>query len=433
MHYDKKMNKISVMTYLRTNGTRSARGVSSHVGTASSFASVSRAIIRTLLPTLAFAVLFVGCMSSAIKQTDLYKSYFDTPIKSGAAEARYEKNGDIQVIHLSGDEYSMGFEYGKKAAELGVASVYDEIFANAVNMLKDDAPQEYKDYIDKKMLKRLLLDAWNIMAAHVPAYVLQMLRGFSEGGGLNLNDVYAMHAIPDFTETSCSALWATGTATETGSTLQIRVLDYIMGLGIQKYPVVVFWDFDQGHQVANIGWLGLLGVISGMNDTGLAVSEMGYGNPDGENFHAIPMPFLLLDVLRWCENPSEAAGIIKSNPRTNSYVYIVGSADNGALAFVTNPYEVEIFKPGQQDALVPQLTDCLHAGHYQERMDTLVAEHHGKITIKWLMEDFIPAIAMDSNLQCVIYDLDNRRFFLANAPDTERRAADQAYAEFSFP
>ena len=174
------------------------------------------------------------------------------------------------------------------------------------------------------------------MAPHTPEYFHNMLIGFAETSGLPISDVYAMHAIPDFTETSCSALWATGRATTDGEAMQIRVLDYIMGLGIQKYPAVVFMDFDKGHCVANIGWLGLLGIISGMNDAGLAVSEMGYGNPDGENFHGIPMPVLLLDVLRWADTPQEAAGIMKSRPRTNSYVCIVGTARNGGLAFVTN-------------------------------------------------------------------------------------------------
>lgn len=242
-----------------------------------------------------------------------------------------------------------------------------------------------------------------------------------------------MHAIPDFTETSCSALWATGDAVAGGGSLQVRVLDYIMELGIQEEPAVVFLDFADGHTVANVGWLGLIGVISGMNDAGLAVSEMGYGDPSGESFHGIPMPFLLLDVLRWCDDPAEAAGIVRSRPRTNSYVYVVGTALKGALAFVTNPYEVRIFRPGDRDAPVPQFPSSLHAGHYEDRMTELLGEAYGRVSIRWLSEEYLPAIAMKSNLQCVIYDLTNLRFLVANAPDGKHRAADQSYADFGFP
>lgn len=382
---------------------------------------------------LLVAASLTGCMSSAITRTDLYRNYFDEPLGSEKAELTYHTSSGIHVLHLSGAAYEMGLAYGRRAKELSIHEIYREIFRNAATLLQDQVPEEHRRHVDVGMAKRLLLDAWRLMEPHVPSYISRLLRGFSDGSGITIEDVYAMHAIPDFTETSCSALWATESATVDGSSLQIRVLDYIMGLGIQEYPAVVYLDFDTGHTVANVGWLGLLGVISGMNSAGLAVSEMGYGDPEGENFHGIPMPFLLLDILRWCETPEQATGIIRANPRTNSYAYIVGTARNGGLAFTTNPYEALAFRPGQDDAPVPQLPDMLHAGHYQDRMDELVAQHHGEVSAEWLIEEFIPRIAMDSNLQCVVYDLSNLRFHVANAPDDRQRACDEPYVQFSVP
>lgn len=383
--------------------------------------------------SLLFAVGLTGCMSGAVTRTELYRSYFDEPLPAEEPRLSYYTSSGIHVFHLSGSPYDMGFAYGEKAKELSIRETYTEVLRNAAQLLQDQVPEEYGSHVDVGLTKRLLLDAWDLMEPHVPSYVVSLLRGFSDGSGIALTDVYAMHAIPDFTETSCSALWATGSATEDGSAVQIRVLDYIMDLGIQQYPAVVHLDFPTGHTVTNVGWLGLLGVISGVNGAGLAVSEMGYGDPEGESFHGIPMPFLLLDILRWCETPEQAEGIIRANARTNSYAYIVGTADNGGLAFTTNPYEALSFRPGQEEAPVPQLSDMLHAGHYQDRMDELVAAQHGGISGRWLMEEFIPRIAMDSNLQCVVYDLSNLRFHVANAPDNRRRACDQPYVEFTIP
>ncbi len=382
---------------------------------------------------LVVAASLTGCVSSAITRTELYRNYFDCPLGPENAEMTYHTSSGTHVFHLSGGSYEMGFAYGQKAKELSIHRVYEEVLRNAAALLQDEVPDEHQSHVDVGMTKRLLLDGWRLMEPHVPSYVMRLLRGFSDGSGIALADVYAMHAIPDFTETSCSALWATGGATKSGSSIQIRVLDYIMDLGIQQYPAVVYFDFPTGYTVVNVGWLGLLGVISGMNGAGLAVSEMGYGDPEGENFHGIPMPFLLMDILRWCETPEQAEGIIRASPRTNSYAYIVGTADNGGLAFTTNPYEALSFRPDQEDAPVPQLPDMLHAGHYQDRMDELVAAQHGRISEQWLMEEFIPQIAMDSNLQCVVYDLSNRRFHVANAPDDRRRASNQQYVEFPVP
>jgi len=395
----------------------------------------ARSVPGTALCGLALtciALLTTGCVSSAVTRTDLYQGYFDEPIRTPAATISHEVRDGTHVIRLAGDEYAMGVAYGKKAAELGIASIYREILENATALLREDVGDEYASVISVELVTDLLLEAWSRMEPFTPDYALRMLRGFADGSGLPLEDVHALHAIPDFTETSCSALWATGSATADGSSLQIRVLDYIMGLGIQKYPAVVFMEFPTGHTVANVGWLGLLGVISGMNDAGLAVSEMGYGDPDGENLRGAPMPFLLLDVLRWARTPGEASGIVRATPRTNSYVYIVGTAEERALLFVTDAYAVTSYEPGVPDAPVAQLPDMLQAGHYQERMDELVAERHGEISDRWLREEFIPRIAMDSNLQSVVYDLTNLRFHVANAPDTSRRAADASYTTFAF-
>ncbi len=389
-------------------------------------------LTRWGVAALVLSVTLSGCVNRAITRSNLYQSYFDQPLPGAEATIAYEQVAGTHVLRLSGDEYAMGYAYGAKAAELGIGSIYDEIFANATSMLSDQAPEEYRRFMTVKRVKELLLTGWRRMEPYTPRYALQMLEGFAAGSRLAIDDVLAMHAIPDFTETSCSALWAGAPATVDGSAMQIRVLDYIMDLGIQQYPAVVFMEFEEGHAVANIGWLGLLGVISGMNNTGLAVSEMGYGNPEGEHFHATPMPFLLLDVLRWARTPEEASGIIRSAPRTNSYVYIVGTAEHDGLAFVTNAYSVESFAPGQRDGPVPQLSGMLHAGHYQERMDALVADYHGRISVPWLQDELIPQIAMDSSLQVVIYDLPRLRFHVANAPDREQRAADSVYREFGF-
>lgn len=387
---------------------------------------------------LAFALsacLLASCTSAQIRRTDLYRQYFDEPVRPPAPSATiaYEKRGNTHVFSLSGDEYAMGRAYGEAARGLGIGSFYEEVFANAARMLAEEVPAEFRGRLTIPLAKRLLRDAWDRMEPHVPPYALRLLAGFADGSGLDIADVHAMHAIPDFSESSCSALWATGSATADGSTLQVRVLDYIMGLGIQREPAVVFLRFAGGHTVANIGWLGLLGVISGMNDAGLAVSEMGTGNPAGETFHGIPMPFLLLDILRWCDDPAEAAGIIRSHPRTASYAYLIGSARKGALAFATDPSGVSVFRPGQRDAPVPQFPDSLHAGHYAERMTALLGDSLGRVSLEWLVKEYLPSIAMPSNLQCVIYELEKGRFLVANAPDASRRAADQAYAEFSFP
>ena len=89
---------------------------------------------------------------------------------------------------------------------------------------------------------------------------------------------------------ACGFAWRAETLISEGQDVE-RQLDrcrdakpdlIVCGLGLAN-PLLALFLFA----------LGLLGVISGMNDAGLAVSEMGYGDPSGESFHGIPMPSFL--------------------------------------------------------------------------------------------------------------------------------------------
>lgn len=376
--------------------------------------------------------LFSGCFSMLIKKSDVHKSWFDERQELADATIDYKLKDGVHVIHLSGSDYAMGYKYGEKMKELDIDKIYDMLFNNLASMygggLKDKAK-----YLKSSHVIDILYDAWMTMDPYVPPYFNRMLQGFADGSGLPLREIQAVQAVGDFTETSCSAMWATGSATTNGQTFQIRLLDYIMGLGIQETPSVVFWEFEQGHMVANVGWLGFVSLVSGSSDADLAVSEMGYGNPDGENLHGIPMPVQLFDILRWADIPEEASGIIKSGQRTNSYAYIVGTKDFSALGYALDAYSVEIIEPGEKHELVPQFKDVAHAGHYPVKMYDLIEKNHGKMDIEWLKKEFIPQIAMDSNLQSVIYDLENRKILVANAKGKEVRGADQPYVEVEFP
>jgi len=44
---------------------------------------------------------------------------------------------------------------------------------------------------------------------------------------------------------------------------------------------------------ATIGWIGFVGAVSGVNAKGVALSEMGFGNPPGKRSRGTPMPFML--------------------------------------------------------------------------------------------------------------------------------------------
>jgi isopenicillin-N N-acyltransferase like protein len=246
-----------------------------------------------------------------------------------------------------------------------------------------------------------------------------------------------MHAIPDLGETSCSGLIAKQTATRDGHVYQLRVLDYGANFNLQRRPLITVYrpTTENANSYVTIGWVGFVGAISGVNEKGVALSEMGFGNPPGETLAGMPMPFLLKNVLRYADTTGEGAAIIRAAHRTNSYVYFLGDKRNDPIGMITSAQHCLAYHANEAETLevegkpMPQFRDVVYGGHYEDKQAQLVRDMEGKIDVGTIQE-LARQIAMKSNLQTVIYDLTADRIWVANRKD-KIRAADRPYVEFS--
>jgi hypothetical protein len=184
-----------------------------------------------------------------------------------------------------------------------------------------------------------------------------------------------------------------------------------------------------------IGWVGFVGAISGVNEKGVALSEMGFGNPPGETLAGMPMPFLLKNVLRYANTSDDGAAVIRAARRTNSYVYFLGDKRNEPVGMITSAQHCLAYHANERDTLqvggetLPQFRDVVYGGHYEKKQAQLVGQMQGTLDVATIQE-LARQIAMKSNLQSVIYDLTADKIWVANRKDTIR-AADRPYVEFS--
>jgi hypothetical protein len=171
-----------------------------------------------------------------------------------------------------------------------------------------------------------------------------------------------------------------------------------------------------------------------MNEKGVAISEMGYGNPPGETLEGIPMPFLLKQVLRYANTTEEAAAIIQSVRRNNSYAYWLGDPNGHAIGMLTSAADCTMFRINEQTLVehgkykIPQYKDIIYAGHYNEKQGKVVERMQGSLDVASIQQ-MAREIAMKSNLHTVIYDLTARDIYVANRHGTNR-AADCVYVPF---
>ena len=361
-----------------------------------------------------------------------------TVTHTGRVEYIGDDENRITVLYVTGTPYEMGYEHGRLLASQVRGTIRD-VQAGA-NKFLPKAMRESKLLTkrdEEEIIDEFLDRAWHLMARYAPPEDLEEMRGLADGSGLPLDVIHRMHAIPDTGETSCSGLVAKGSATRDGHVYQLRILDYGANFNLQRRPLITVYQptTKNANPYVNIGWVGFVGVISGVNERGVALSEMGFGNPPGETLAGEPMPFLLKNVLRYANTAEEGAAIIRAARRTNSYVYFLGDKRNAPIGMITSAQHCVAYHANDRDTLevgnktLPQFRDVVYGGHYEDKQAQLVRDMQGKVDVEAIKE-LARQIAMKSNLQTVIYDLTADKIWVANRKENVR-AADRSYVEFS--
>ena len=216
----------------------------------------------------------------------------------------------ITVLHvMGGNYYSLGYHHGRLLAPQAEACV-KEVERAAEKFIPKEALKLLSEKGKRKMVDATLDRAWALMERFVPQEDMEEMAGLADGlkaagvTGIDLATIHRVHAIPDLGETSCSALVAKGSATRDHHVYQLRILDYGGGFGLEKRPLITVYHSNRTNENAfiDIGWIGFVGLVSGMNEKGVAISEMGYGNPPGETLAGEPMIFLLKRALRHADS-----------------------------------------------------------------------------------------------------------------------------------
>ncbi len=353
-----------------------------------------------------------------------------------------EGTNTITVLQVTGDNYySFGYHHGKLLGPEAKATI-EEVQHGAEKFIPKEALKLLSARGKRKLVNATLDRAWAMMERFVPQEEMDEMAGLADGlkaagvTGVDLATIHRVHAIPDLGETSCSALVAKGSATRDGHVYQLRVLDYGGGFGLEKRPLITVYHSTRTNEntFIDIGWIGFVGLVSGMNEKGVATSEMGFGNPPGETLAGEPMIFLLKRVLRHADTAEGAASIIRAARRNNSYAYALGDPGGGAIGMITSAQQCQIFHVNEYQELMegrtvlPQYKDVIYAGHYSEKQGKLVEQMRGSLDVAAIQE-MAKKIRMDSNLHTVIFDLTTRDISVANRHGSVP-AAECSYIQF---
>ena len=166
------------------------------------------------------------------------------------------------------------------------------------------------------------------------------------------------HAMQDYMLVGCSSFATWGTQSADSSLLIGRNFDFYVGDAFAENKQVAFYTPDQGYKFASVGWPGMIGVLSGMNETGLTVTINAAKSavPTGS---ATPISILTREILQYASTIDEAFAIAQKRKTFVSESILIGSAKDGKAAIIEkSPEKTVLFKGKESDRLIS-------TNHYQ--------------------------------------------------------------------
>lgn len=177
---------------------------------------------------------------------------------------------------------------------------------------------------------------------HIPPAFREELRAASESAGMAWEDALICATFLDFYKTcACSTICAWGPRTPGGEALFGRNLDF-PSLGVMKdMSLVVVTHAEGSRTFASITWPGMLGVLSGMNEDGLALALMevrgGAANRPG-----IPYTMLYRRMLEDAATVGAVEGLLRAAPVTTANNLMVADTSPDAALFEFDPSGVDV-------------------------------------------------------------------------------------------
>lgn len=411
---------------------------------------LSRGITRRALIASSAPLFMTGCLSmrvdfmNVLLRSDRIASADEEKAVLAKAWLTRTEDGKITVLCTRGSPYEQGYQQG--------ALLRDEVQTN-LNYL-------YEKCLEKFKFKELFAEAYERQRPYIPDDYVEEMHGLAHGAKLPLEVVHAIHALPEITEwggkkrlvnvvkqmirgeelgTTCSNVACSGPSTVDGKMYVVRILDWGMHRisKLHEHPLLHISVPDTGYASLNIGWIGFLGAVSGMNEQQITLGEMGAGDNPNEDMRGTPMPFLLREVLTKASSLADVRKIITGHTGTNKFVYLMSDGKTGnAEMYLRDRDSFTVAKMGEHltvgDRKLSPPPGVVYGGHYPDRMKPAIDQHNGKISPEMLMKEMIPSFAMPSNFQNVIYDPRGLAGWVSNAKSAKERAAEQPYTHFDF-
>jgi hypothetical protein len=178
------------------------------------------------------------------------------------------------------------------------------------------------------------------LAPQISAEHRAEMRAYAEGLGIDRDVGLAGNMLVDLRAAlGCSSLLVEPRRSATGGPLFGRNLDFPTAGLLQRYGLVTVRRPKGKHAFVSIGFPGIFGCISGMNDAGLALAvHQVFRTRDGAtklNLRGVPWLFLCREVLEECASIDDVEKFVRAHERTTLISLALCDRSGGAVLEAT--------------------------------------------------------------------------------------------------
>lgn len=392
----------------------------------------------TIAVLLLLAAAVATCSKNCQGKPSAYPVNTAPPVfvKSVTNGKRYlagQGNDSFHIVHVYGTPTEMGTAYGQLfAAEIPLQiQLFDEYVADMITGALPWFPSWLADLVVKYGGGFLLEFTYNLTAPFTPTRYIEELDAISAAVGIDKWKLRCISQFPEAIKAACTIVGANNQATSNtsnkGGIAHLRGLDFGAHPKIKDYPMVaVYHPTDGTPAIANFGWLGLTGVLTGMSSQTIGLGEKVW---DGSSIYNGSLSgeawtFVTRDVLR-ATNMAEALAIIKNANRTCGIHLGVGdSTTNTFNGLEINAKQVKIFNwtsiPPYPEH--PVIQDVFYWDKYGQPtssycLSDLLKENYGNIDAEVLTTQ-IAAQLQTGDIHCAAFDYTTKVAYFANARKT---------------